>query len=83
MNHIIFDLSSTAMSNQTNVAVVYEYTQWDEAGNEISPAPVYPNPYPRVVIHVGKLSDADRVFKERFPRSVVWNSWILPQAKRA
>lgn len=78
MNHIIFDPTQPA-----NVAVVYEYTQWDEAGNEISPAPVYPNPYPRVVIHVGRLSDADRVFKERFPRSVVWNSWILPQAKRA
>ena len=80
MTHIIFD-----PTQPVNVTVVYDYTQWDEAGNVISPAPVYPNPYAQVVINAAKLSDVDKIFKERFPRAVVWNGRILPQpqAKRA
>jgi len=58
----------------TKVSILFEYTQWDHEGNEISDAPDYPNPYARVLIHGASTKQIEETFKARFPNSVTWNS---------
>lgn len=65
-------------SNQpAKVSILFDYTQWDHEGNEISDAPDYPNPYARVLIHGDSVKQVEETFKARFPNSVTWDSQYI------
>jgi len=66
---IIFDQTA---STRPTTAFVFDYTQYDVNGHQIS-EPTYPNPYAKVLIHAVNSDAAQRIFKARFPRSIIWN----------